>query len=77
MHLREQFSPGPEFDPGSPYCGSFTLIIARGLFCLVNMTYGRLGRRGLLINRDKILEFTLLGYCLRRSGPDNGPRRHS
>ena len=38
------------------YCGSFTLIIAHGLcssglFCLANITYERLGRRSLLINK--------------------------
>ena len=38
------------------YCGSYTLIIAHGLcssglFCLANITYERLGRRRLLINK--------------------------
>jgi NADH:ubiquinone oxidoreductase subunit 4 (chain M) len=41
------------------YCGSFTLIIAHGLcssglFCLANITYERLGRRSLLINKGLI-----------------------
>ena len=37
-------------------CGSYTLIIAHGLcssglFCLADITYERLGRRSLLINK--------------------------
>nr|YP_010946448.1 NADH dehydrogenase subunit 4 [Calolamprodes beybienkoi]WGO57166.1 NADH dehydrogenase subunit 4 [Calolamprodes beybienkoi] len=57
------------------YCGAYTLMIAHGLcssglFCLVNITYERLGSRSLLINKGLMnfmpsmtLWWFLLGSC--------------
>lgn len=55
------------------YCGSFILIIAHGLcssglFCLVNISYERSGRRSLIINKGLIVfmpRITLWWFLLR------------